>query len=200
MSEIFKAFVENEKSLRRVFFSYFKREEDIDDFTNETFLKCFAAEMKTSVREPRAFLFRVAKNLAISEVRKKSHTQTKFLEDLGGSDVLRDRQQTSVEAQLDGQRKLTVLTKAIANLPEPYRRPFMMRKVEKLKFKQIAIRLNVSVSTVEKRVAAAFVMCSAYLMEQGYDMSEFGVADKAFKKKAPTVLGNSKTRCDDRSR
>lgn len=186
VSKIFKAFIENEISIKRIFNKYFKRSEDIEDLTHETFLKCFAAELKIEIKEPRAFLFRVAKNLALSEVKKKSHRKTKFIEDFSGSDVLLDRQQASAEAQIDGQRKLVAFTKAIANLPEPYQRAFLMRKVEKLKFKQIATRLDVSVSTVEKRVAAAFVMCNGYLRDQGYDMSEFGASPNI--KRTPTVL------------
>lgn len=178
MSRIFRAFQENKDALRRVFKRHFKSPDDVDDLLNETFLKCFAAEIKTEIREPRAFIFRVAKNLAVSESKKKFTKQVIFFEDSEDPDVLKDRRGVSADACLDGKRKLAVLSKAIANLPDTHREVFIMRKVEKLKFKQIAIRLDVSVSTVEKRVAAAFVMCSAFLRAEGYSMSEFGVAEQ----------------------
>jgi RNA polymerase sigma-70 factor (ECF subfamily) len=69
---------------------------------------------------------------------------------------------------------LFVLTQAVAQLPVECQRVFLMRKVEGLRVKQIATRLNVSVSTVEKRLARALLLCDRYLRQQGYDAAEFG--------------------------
>ncbi|MBI1366699.1 MAG: sigma-70 family RNA polymerase sigma factor [Alphaproteobacteria bacterium] len=176
MSEILQAFIENERAIRRIFARYCSRAEDVEDLTQETFLKCFAAEMTTDIREPKAFLLRAAKNLALSELKRKANKTTSFIEDSGGPDVLGNDGQVSVEADIDGRRKLVALAKAIASLPAPHRRALLMRKMENLKIRQIAKRLNVSVSTVEKRVAAALVMCASYLRAEGYDLAEFGAA------------------------
>ena len=168
MSKILQAFQEHEKSIKRIFARYCRRAEDIEDYTQETFLKAFAAETKTDIQNPKAFLLRVAQNLAFSEIKRKVNTNTDHYEDSGGEEVLQDERQVSIENQID------VATKVIASLPPDYRRALLMRKMEKLKFKQIATRLNVSLSTVEKRVAAALVMCNSLLREQGYDPEEFG--------------------------
>ena len=174
MSKILQAFQEHEKSIKRIFARYCRRAEDIEDYTQETFLKAFAAETKTDIQNPKAFLLRVAQNLAFSEIKRKVNTNTDHYEDSGGEEVLQDERQVPIENQIDGQRKLVVAAKVIASLPPDYRRALLMRKMEKLKFKQIATRLNVSLSTVEKRVAAALVMCNSLLREQGYDPEEFG--------------------------
>lgn len=163
MSKILQAFQEHEKSIKRIFARYCRRAEDIEDYTQETFLKAFAAETKTDIQNPKAFLLRVAQNLAFSEIKRKVNTNTDHYEDSGGEEVLQDERQVSIENQIDGQRKLVVAAKVIASLPPDYRRALLMRKMEKLKFKQIATRLNVSLSTVEKRVAAALVMCNSLL-------------------------------------
>jgi RNA polymerase sigma factor (sigma-70 family) len=155
MSKILQAFQEHEKSIKRIFARYCRRAEDIEDYTQETFLKAFAAETKTDIQNPKAFLLRVAQNLAFSEIKRKVNTNTDHYEDSGGEEVLQDERQVSIENQIDGQRKLVVAAKVIASLPPDYRRALLMRKMEKLKFKQIATRLNVSLSTVEKRVAAS---------------------------------------------
>ena len=77
------------------------------------------------------------------------NTNTDHYEDSGGEEVLQDERQVSIENQIDGQRKLVVAAKVIASLPPDYRRALLMRNMEKLKFKQTATRLNVSLSTVE---------------------------------------------------
>jgi RNA polymerase sigma-70 factor (ECF subfamily) len=174
MSGIYKAFLEQETAVRRVLRRYFKRSEDVEDLTQETFLKCFAAETKGQIREPKAFLLRVAKNVALSEVKKKSRTTTDYLEDSSLLDVLGDDAQISADVQLDAKRKLVILTKIVANLPPDCRQALLMRKMEKLKYDQIALRLNVSLSTVHRLVGRAMLQCSAALRDQGYELMEFG--------------------------
>jgi RNA polymerase sigma-70 factor (ECF subfamily) len=174
MSRILRAFLRHREAIKRVLARYVPLE-DRNDILQEAFLKAYAAEMTTPVHDAKAFLFRVAKNLAISEMTKKSRRDTDYLEDLSGSEVLEDERSGSVEAQIDGKRKLFVLSQALAHLPEEYQRVFLMRKVEGLRVKQIATRLSVSVSTVEKRLAKALVLCDRQLRKQHYDPTEFGL-------------------------
>ncbi|MCK5746837.1 MAG: sigma-70 family RNA polymerase sigma factor [Oricola sp.] len=179
MSGIFQAFQRNETAIRRVFARYFRRPEDIEDLTQEVFVKCFAAEMKSEICEPKSFLLRSAKNLALSEVKKKVRTTTDSIEDSGGSDVYMDETGVSAESRLDTKRKLAALAQAIASLPPNYRRAFWMRKIEDLKLAQIAARLDVSMSTAKKHVAEALLMCEAHLRKQGYEPGEFGAIPAA---------------------
>ena len=174
MSSIFKTFQANERIIRAIFAKYFRNAEDIEDLTQETFIRCFAAEVKTEINDPKYFLFRSARNLALSERKKKIRTTTDYMEDAGGPEVFADNSEVSAEAQLDSRRKLVALAKALASLPVEYRRAFIMRKMENLKLAQIATRMNVSVRTAQKRVAGALEMCDAYLREEGYDPAEFG--------------------------
>ena len=67
-----------------------------------------------------------------------------------------------------------MFAEAVASLPEEVREAFLMRKMDGLKFKQIALRLDVSVSTVEKRVAAALLHCARHLRRNGYAMDGQG--------------------------
>ena len=187
MSRLLRTFLEYEMTLRRVAARYRRRGEDVDDLVQEAFLRTYAANEKEEIRNPKAFLIRVAKNLAISEAKRKEHSATESFEDSGGSEVFVDEAQGTVEEQVDGKRKLFVLSQAIASLKPELRQALLMCKIEKLKFRQIATRLDVSVSTVEKRVAAALLACNAYLRDQGYDPAEFGAAGEA-KAKSGTVL------------
>ncbi|MEX6634550.1 RNA polymerase sigma factor [Hyphococcus lacteus] len=174
MSKIFDTFLRNETAIKRIFARYFRRLEDVEDLSQEVFMKCFAAEMRTDIHDPKAFLLRSARNLAFSELKRKVRTTTDSIEDSGGSDVYMDEAGISAETQLDTRRKLTALSQAIASLPPRHRRAFWMRKIEDLKLAQIAARLDVSVSTAKKYVAEALLMCETHLRKQGYEPTEFG--------------------------
>ena len=172
MSKIHKVFIENQSVVRRIVAKYRSNKEDVEDLVQDTFLKCFAADLKQTIHDPKAFIFRVAKNVAISEAKRKRHSTTHSIEDLGGIEVYEDVRQVSPERQVEEKRKLVLFSHALAELPPELRCALVMRKIDGLKFKQIATRLGVSVSTVEKRVATALLRCNSYLREQGHDFCE----------------------------
>jgi len=172
MSEIYKVFKENEAIIRRVVAKYRPYKEDIEDLMQETFVKCFAASIDHKILDPRAFILKVAKNVAISEAKRKRHSTTNSIEDLNDIEVYEDKSAVSFDDQINDHRKLAIFTKVLAELPTELQRALIMRKIEGLKFKQIATRLDVSVSTVEKRVALALVRCSDRLRAQGYNLAK----------------------------
>lgn len=173
MSKVIRTFKENELVIRRIVAKYRSGREDVEDLMQETFIKCFAADLKETIRDPKAFVLRVAKNVAISEAKRKRHSTTIIVEDYECLEVYDGKETVSLENQLYDRRQLSCFSMVVAELPAEQRQALAMRKVEGLKFKQIATRLDVSVSTVEKRVAAALLFCQDRLREHGYDLSEF---------------------------
>ena len=174
MSLILKSFLQNEKALKKYLTRFFSRPQDIDDAAQETFLKAFASEAKAEIRAPKSFLFKVAKHTALNEIAKKANNTTDFIEDSARSNVLEDEGQVSAEQELDSKQKLIVFARAVASLPPNCRRVFLLRKMDGLKVKEIARKLDISVSGVEKHIATGLVKCSQHLREQGYDPTEFG--------------------------
>ncbi|MFC7292694.1 RNA polymerase sigma factor [Hirschia litorea] len=194
MSKILDAFEGQQHVLRKIIARYRPNPADVDEIAQETFLKGFAAELDNEIHEPEHFLMRVAKNLAIKHAQKKVNSTGVSIEDLGGSSVFLDDRQVSQVDSLDARQKLVILTKGLASLSPELKSAFVMRRIEGLKYKQIATRLNVSVSTVEKRVAAAMVDIHIYLREQGYDPAEFGALPQAVKRqKSATLTASQKT-------
>lgn len=181
MSDILKTFVENERAIKRFLARFSSAPQKVDDYAQETFLKGFAAEMRTPIEQPKAFLFKVAKNVVLTDVRKNSRSATGHLQDTDDMAQVLDETQGTVEEWLDGRRKLTMFAKAVAQLTPQCRKAFLMRRVDGLQYKQIANRMDISVSAVEKHVANGLVKCNKYLREQGYEPSEFGAVINAAK-------------------
>ena len=55
---------------------FFKRTQDIDDIAQETFLRAYSAEATQTVHAPKAFLFRVARNIALDVNAKSARART----------------------------------------------------------------------------------------------------------------------------
>ena len=191
MSDIYKTFKENELIVRRIVAKYRPLKEDVEDLMQETFIKCFAASIKQEILDPKAFILKVAKNVAISEAKRKRHSITKSIEDMEDLEVYENKQSVSLESQVDEQQKLAAFTKVLAELSIECQRVLIMRKIDGLKFKQIATRLDVSVSTVEKRVATALLQCNDKLRAQGYNLTELG--------QKPNMEKIKRTRSSERS-
>lgn len=178
MSKIFAAFQNQRNVIRRIVAKYRSNPADIEELTQDVFLAGFAAEQRSDIHEPERLLFRIAKNLAINEAVRKVNTTSVPIEDSVILSVYKDEAQISAEDIVDARQRLFIFSQALATLPPELRRVFIMRRVDGLKFKQIATRLNMSVSTVEKRAAAAMLQCRRYLTDNGYDLADFWAASQ----------------------
>ena len=186
MSRVLHAYIEHEAALRRFLGRFLSRAQDIEDVSQEAFLKAFAAEATHPVLAPKAFLFRIAKNLALNERARFVNSKTGPFEggDDGAAKLPSDA--PTAEDQTMAREKLALFCEAISSLPPQCRQVFLLRKVQGYSQKEIARRTGVSVSTVEKHIALGLVRCGAYLERHGYGMDQhspqqdanFGAADR----------------------
>ena len=67
------------------------------------------------------------------------------------------------EYVLEEQEFLKKLQTVIGNLSEKQREVFLMNRIDKKKYKEIALELNISIKTVEKRMSAALKEIRTYI-------------------------------------
>ena len=190
MSRILKAFLENERGLKRFLSRFLPHAQDVDEIAQETFLRAFAAEASEDVLMPRAYLYRIARNLALNEKARIATHKNDSLEDLSNPDVLGSGDQPDAAQHLDGKRNMAIFAEAISALPAQCRQVFLLRKVHGLSQKAVAERLNIAPSTVEKHVALGLVRCSEYMRQRGYEPSgatPTTTTDRAMPKRAHHV-------------
>jgi len=167
LSTILEAYLENEVALKRYLRRFIRSREAADDLAQEAFLRAFAAESKRVIETPKAFLFRVARNLALNELAKQSTMAIEPLGDFEGLEVLEDSSQAAVDDVVDSRERVRLLARAIAALPPQCGKVFILRKMRGLSQKEIAARLNISVRTVENHVALGLSRCRAYMRAHG---------------------------------
>lgn len=167
------AFLDNEVALKRFLGRILPMESDVEDIAQEAFIRAYSAAATQVIEMPKAFLFRIARNLAINERGRMWNTTTTFVGDAQELDSFgSDDSEVSGEDRLDSHRKIELLAQAIEQLPTQCRRVFVLRKIENYSHKEIAAEVGISVSTVEKHIAAGLVRCQKYLAERGYEIGK----------------------------
>lgn len=167
MSTILEAYLANEVALKRYLRRFIWSREAADDLAQEAFLRAFAAESAHMIEAPKAFLFKIAKNLALNELARQSAAAIEPLGDFEGQDVLEDSGQAAVDDVVDSRERIRLLARAIAALPPQCAKVFILRKMQGLSQKEIAGRLHISVRTVENHVALGLSRCRAYMRAHG---------------------------------
>jgi RNA polymerase sigma factor (sigma-70 family) len=167
LATILETYLENEAALKRYLRRFTKVREVADDLAQEAFLRAFAAESRIAIEAPRAFLFRVARNLALNEMARQATMTIEPLGDFERQDVLEDSNQVAVDDAVDSRERIRLLARAIAALPPQCAKVFVLRKMQGMSQKEIAVRLNISVRTVENHVAIGLSRCRAYMRAHG---------------------------------
>lgn len=176
MSPIYKAYLEHENALKRFLWQFYKRAEDVEDAAQEVFLRSFRAELESEIKNPKAFLFRVARNYALSDLARKSNSEVDFFGDSNAPTVLKDDRQFPADNHLASKQALALLVRAVAELPPKCRRIFIMRKFEGMSVKDIAQTLSVSVSNVDNQLSIGLERTMRYLRDHGIDDESIGRA------------------------
>jgi RNA polymerase sigma factor (sigma-70 family) len=139
--------------------------EDIEDLIQETYVRVYSLPDYQAVDSPKAYLFTIARNLAVERVRRVTSHATDSVADLEALNVFSE--EGAADVQLDARRRFESFCTAVDSLPPMCRRAFVLRKVYKLSHSEIAEVLGVSPSTIEKHVAKGLRRCRDYLRERG---------------------------------
>jgi RNA polymerase sigma-70 factor (ECF subfamily) len=120
----------------------------------DAFLKLDIYRSEHVVIQPKAFLVRTAINSALNERRRVSRVCHRELGNV--SDILSDDQPLQDEV-LAARERLHIVRTALMTLSPRTREVFLMHRLEAMRYKDIAQRLAISVSAVEKHIARATV-------------------------------------------
>ncbi|WP_336965774.1 RNA polymerase sigma factor [Sphingobium aquiterrae] len=133
---------------------------EAEDVVQELWIKALATDAGP-IANGRAYLYRTAQNLVLDRLRERRRREA------------RDRQWTDAEIgpaspegetpdhrlnaleQMEQREEAARLASAIGNLPEGARRAFQLHKIDGLSHAEVAERLGISRSGVEKHMAVA---------------------------------------------
>ncbi|MGH9764055.1 MAG: RNA polymerase sigma factor [Blastocatellia bacterium] len=132
------------------------------DLAQETFLRVFTSASRYQASYSfSTYIYRIASNLAISELRQRKRRRlvpllSQFTDDNGDQLEmdLPDANTLQDESLIEDERKKAV-TRAINSLPAKYRVAVVLRDIEGLSYENIAEVLKLSEGTVKSRINRA---------------------------------------------
>ena len=149
-------------------FYFLKDEEHSEDIVQETFIRLY--EKKHYYKEIAKFstwIYTVARNLANTELRKKSRTKIMYLSQM--SNHKKDYDLKSSEPELNKNIENEFLMKeihfAIDKLPENYKSVIILRDIQGLGYEQISNIVGVPLGTVKSRINRARLQLQVDLMD-----------------------------------
>jgi len=123
--------------------------EKAKDVVQESFAKLWVNCSKIIFENAKSFLYKIANNISINDynhqkviLKYKSRPQNKITNE-------------SPDFQMEEKEFMDKLNQAIANLKEGQREVFLLSRIEKNTYNEIAELLNISVKTVERRMHLA---------------------------------------------
>jgi len=137
--------------------------EEAVDLAQETFVRVyFAIERYHTDYAFSTYIYRIATNLAISEIRRRKRRRLVSLTGLFQSDdepqaqdfQPPDKKPLALENLIESEQTETI-ARAIATLPEKYRAPIVLRDVEGKSYEEVAAILKLGLGTTKSRISRA---------------------------------------------
>ncbi len=121
-----------------------------DDLCQNTFLALWENRRNVQPDTVLSYLYKIAQNLFLNEIKHK-----KVVQNFSLAAEKTELSSESPEFLLEETEFRAKLENIIASIPEKSRTVFLMNRIENLTYAEIAIRLEISIKAVEKRMKTA---------------------------------------------
>ncbi len=138
---------------------------ELDDIVQDVYCRLLRMERFDHIDDPRAYLFRSARNVLLEQVRRSkvvSIMTVQNLDELGVADL-----GPSPESAASSRAELTQVLGLIEGLPDRCRQVFELRKVHGLSQAETAKALHISENIVEKETAKGLSLILRHMAETG---------------------------------
>jgi RNA polymerase sigma-70 factor (ECF subfamily) len=148
----------------------FSNVRDVDDVVQESYVRMWKRQMAKPIEQAKAFLFAVARNVALGTLRREKRSPIVAVTDFAASGIIEEGRDAA-EA-LCSTEEVELLFAAIAHLSARTREIYLLKKFEGLAQKEIAEKLGISPHTVESHITRANKRCYAFLRERGVGVKD----------------------------
>lgn len=133
---------------------------EVDDIVQETYAVLVSMDDVGQIRNPRAYLFTTAQSVVLQHLRRARIVSIDTVAEIDRLPGAVDER--SPERYTDARQQLSMIGALISSLPVKCRQAFMLRKIEGLSQRQVALRMGISENTVEKHVGKGLriLMCA----------------------------------------
>ncbi len=139
------------------------RSQDADDLAQEVFLRLLRMKDQTSIRETRAFAFRVASNV-LKEWHSLARNRYKHTND----DLEEFPEQDDNLGRVFSQQRMKRLEEALSTLSPKCRAVVLLIRRDDLSREEVAQRMGISVGMVKKYLSHGVEVCERYFNDPDY--------------------------------
>lgn len=148
--------------LRRHLARLLGNESEAQDVAHDAYLRVYPSITADTARKPEALLYTTARRLAFNQLKRRRIGPIDHHPGIAESAMA---SAPGVVQQVIARQELQRVQDAIAQLPPGCREVLLLRKVNLLSHKEIAARLGIAISTVEKQHARALRLLRTLLSE-----------------------------------
>lgn len=134
------------------------------DIFQDTFVRYAGYRNQEKIDNPRAFIFKIAANLATDYLRSRSR-QLKYMADEDSMSPEIEDSNPSPEQSALSEQQLEQLIDALSELPPKCRRVFVLLKFKQYSYAQVQQELGISQTMILKYLNRALTHCRARLQE-----------------------------------
>lgn len=145
--------------LRRYLARMLGNSTEAQDVAHDAYARIYPVVQKQSANHPEALLYTTARRLAINRLKRRRVAPFQPDPDAGEA----PSGSPGVAREVMARQEVELLEAAIRELPEGCRTVLLLRKVDLLSHREIADRLGIAISTVEKQHARALRLLRAAL-------------------------------------
>ncbi|MFC3052334.1 RNA polymerase sigma factor [Kordiimonas pumila] len=164
---IIKTFLSYREVLVRTLLRMSVKPEDIDDILQETIVRAIAAHEKTPLVFPKSYLYTVSRNMVLEEHQRRSREIQGEIDE-----ALQESEAPLADEVMQHKQTLAAFWEAMEGLPKTHQRAILLRRVYGFSHKEIAKKLGVSISSVEKYFAQGIKRCQDVMSGKGYGVEK----------------------------
>ena len=167
----------SEDALRTLYLAYYSKlkvfveyyvmsETDVDEVISNTFLSVWMNRKDLpGIVNFDTYLFRIAKFKAVSNFRSELRSRKPFVQNVPAT-IERASTDNTPETDIISSETIRRLDEAVESLPPKCKLVFQMVRYDKLKYKEVAEILGISVKTVENHITHAIARLRKTLTEE----------------------------------
>jgi RNA polymerase sigma factor (sigma-70 family) len=146
------------ESLLRFLRQRLRVKEDAADVAQEAYVRLLQYEGSKAIASPSSMLFRIAINVANDHGRAAQSRRASDQVPLDTVELVSDV--PSPEREIAAEQDLELLYEVIEHLPPKCRNVFLLSRVKRMTYPEIARHCGISVKMVEKHISHALAICA----------------------------------------
>ena len=160
-SKLEELYRDHSKRLVGYVYNFLRSENEAEEVAQEAFLKLHSVKKPEEITSHKAFLYRIAHNLAMNTLRRRK--VVRFDTGIDMEEIEVESNEPLADQRLSSKQEFKLFCEAVEQLPPKCRKAFTLRVIHKKSFKEVSQELGIAISTVEKHVLRGMRDCQQYM-------------------------------------